>query len=78
MALCDYMLCDVCGGKAFYDADINWDMARCKSLAVLCRECAKTHTIVIRDKRTGACTEPSNKEHYQMGAYWDAQEEPEL
>lgn len=25
MALADYRLCDVCGGKAFYDASLNYD-----------------------------------------------------
>lgn len=25
MALADYRLCDVCGGKAFYDANLNYD-----------------------------------------------------
>lgn len=25
MALSDYRLCDVCGGKAFYDANLNHD-----------------------------------------------------
>ena len=25
MALADYRLCDVCGGKAFYDAGLNYD-----------------------------------------------------
>lgn len=24
MALCDYRLCDVCGGKAFYDANLSY------------------------------------------------------
>lgn len=25
MAASDYRLCDVCGGKAFYDANLNYD-----------------------------------------------------
>lgn len=25
MALADYRLCDVCGGKAFYDANLNYE-----------------------------------------------------
>lgn len=25
MAAADYRLCDVCGGKAFYDANLNYD-----------------------------------------------------
>jgi len=27
MALADYRLCDKCGGKAFYDANLNYDWA---------------------------------------------------
>ena len=26
MALSDYRLCDVCGGKAFYDANLNYHL----------------------------------------------------
>jgi hypothetical protein len=59
MASADYKLCDVCGNKAFYDADISdhryvatydpeearkWDPI---GLAVLCSECNKTHKAVI-------------------------------
>jgi hypothetical protein len=25
MALCDYYLCDECGGKTFYDANVSYD-----------------------------------------------------
>ena len=25
MAMADYRLCDVCGGKVFYDANLNYD-----------------------------------------------------
>jgi hypothetical protein len=28
MALCDYRVCDVCGGKAFYDAELNYNFER--------------------------------------------------
>lgn len=28
MALGDYRLCDVCGGKAFYDANLNYEAGR--------------------------------------------------
>lgn len=28
MAMCDYRLCDVCGGKAFYDANLNYELGR--------------------------------------------------
>ena len=25
MAYCDYRLCDICGNKAFYDANLNYE-----------------------------------------------------
>jgi hypothetical protein len=61
MALADYRLCDVCGGKAFYDANLNYDFSECNEKgeprldylgdwAVLCIDCAKTHEVVIRPK----------------------------
>ena len=28
MAACDYRLCDVCGGKAFYDSNLNYETGR--------------------------------------------------
>lgn len=28
MAVADYRLCDVCGGKAFYDAELRYEDAR--------------------------------------------------
>ena len=57
MAMCDYALCDVCGGKAFYDANIS-DPRYCATydptedadpigIAVLCSECNKTHRTII-------------------------------
>lgn len=60
MALCDYALCDVCGGKAFYDVNITdshyratWDPtedAEPIGIAVLCSECNKTHEAIIRSR----------------------------
>ena len=62
MAAADYRLCDVCGGKAFYDANLNNDfdapaeehirdsnykLDYLGDWAVLCRDCAKTHKCVI-------------------------------
>lgn len=62
MALGDYYLCDVCGGKAFYDANLSYDFDREQApvsygcgmklgyvgdMAVICDECAKTHTVAI-------------------------------
>lgn len=55
MALADYRLCDVCGRKAFYDANLNYDfneypetgLSNLGDWSVLCRDCAKTHTTQI-------------------------------
>lgn len=58
MAMADYALCDVCHGKAFYDANIT-DSRYCATydptedaepigIAVLCSECNKTHELIIR------------------------------
>ena len=62
MAGVDYRRCDVCRGKAFYDADLNYDYDKTDkdgndklgyvgSMKVLCDECSKTHMIVIVDFR---------------------------
>lgn len=61
MALADYRLCDVCGQKVFYDADLNYDYPNTNAKgdikldylgdwAVICEECAKDHECVIRRK----------------------------
>lgn len=55
MALADYRLCDVCGNKAFYDANLNYDvdengvttLDHVGAWAVLCVDCAKTHETVV-------------------------------
>lgn len=51
MALRDYRLCDHCGCKTFYSANLNTDadgnIDGVGSLAVLCEDCAKTHKAVI-------------------------------
>ena len=62
--MADYRLCDLCGAKAFYDANIE-DPRYCATydlnedaepigIAVLCPECNKTHEAVVcpRDKVT--------------------------
>lgn len=66
MAMADYKRCDVCGGKAFYDANITdhryvatYDPQEAKEydpvgIAVLCSECNKTHEAVIRPRAGGA------------------------
>lgn len=60
MAWSDYYLCDKCGNKAFYDANISdcrytgqhdpdeidpdWGVV---DMQVLCPDCANTHKVVI-------------------------------
>lgn len=58
MALEDYYLCDVCDGKTFYDAQLDyretedgpWLPNGAADIAVLCQKCAKTHEVVVREK----------------------------
>ena len=65
MAMADYYLCDVCGGKAFYDANLNYDFDNrdpatgwpkldyVASIAVVCDDCAdKFEAVVIPKKET--------------------------
>ncbi len=60
MAYADYRLCDVCQRKAFYDSVLDYGdydkvgedgnllpEHNTGAWKVLCRECAKTHTITI-------------------------------
>jgi hypothetical protein len=59
MATADYYLCDVCGTKCFYDANLNYDFSKLDpvtrmpkldyvgDMAAICDECAKTHMVVI-------------------------------
>ena len=55
MAYADYRLCEVCQEKAFYDADLSYDfkeypdtgLYNVGAWAVLCRDCIKTHRVVI-------------------------------
>lgn len=59
MALCDYHLCIVCGGKAFYDAHGSEDyLEKCDrgEVMALCDGCGKTHRLVAQP-RNGTSTE---------------------
>lgn len=59
MAMADYKACDLCGAKAFYDADVTdrryvatWDPGVAEGwdpvgIAVLCPDCNKTHEAII-------------------------------
>lgn len=58
MAAADYMHCAICDGKAFYDAEIDWEHQHVAhddagypiSVTALCDECFKTHEIVVRPR----------------------------
>lgn len=58
MALADYYLCDVCEGRTFYDASLDyretpegkWLPEGAADIAALCSNCAKTHEIAVRRK----------------------------
>lgn len=52
MAGADYLSCDVCGCKTIYDAEVNYEYANCRDIAALCKDCEKTHRIVIQIKST--------------------------
>lgn len=69
MASADYKLCDLCGCKAFYDANVEdpryqatWDPRVAKrwepiGIAVLCSECNRTHEAIIRARPTTGDTD---------------------
>ena len=61
MAVSDYYLCDVCGGKCFYDSNLNYDFENRNErgdpkldyvgdMAAICEKCAETHEIVINER----------------------------
>ncbi len=62
MAACDYYLCDICGCETFYDVELygyrgpeninkntghTWPDGDVGGMAVICKDCAKTHRIEI-------------------------------
>lgn len=56
MAMADYAQCDVCGAKAFYDANITDDRYHDPieqggvDIVVICNACTKTHRAVVESK----------------------------
>jgi hypothetical protein len=65
MALADYRRCDKCGNKAFYDADLRYNMKEYPphglyllgDWVVLCTNCAKTFECVIVERHPDTTTE---------------------
>lgn len=64
MAAADYYHCDVCGGKAFYDAHIDWDTTYLAvqdeqplSMRALCAKCFESYEVIVRKREeASACT----------------------
>ena len=52
MALIDYYTCDVCGNKTLYDADIAYRWELVGDMKIICRKCAETHEVMVREKLT--------------------------
>lgn len=63
MAAADYYLCDCCGGKAFYDANLNYDFDQWDNdkqqykldyvgtMKVVCTDCSDKFEAVIVEKK---------------------------
>jgi len=49
MAGADYYRCDVCNGKALYDADMyeRWEDVDVK---IICIKCKATHEVIVQEK----------------------------
>lgn len=65
MAKGDYRCCDICDGKVFYDANLNYETSTTPPFytldylgdwAVICTDCAKTHQCVIIPRSPTAVT----------------------
>lgn len=62
MAAADYYLCDCCGGKAFYDANLNYDydnydevtgaykLDYVGDIKVVCDSCSDKYEVIIVEK----------------------------
>lgn len=73
MAYSDYRLCDVCGDKTFYDADLNYDYESVEKSAtgvileylgqwvVICNSCTSTHDVLLVRRRDGEICTPWTK-----------------
>lgn len=66
MAMADYHLCDNCGAKTFYDANLEgfhnadgdwlygWEGVAGYRAFALCSACSETHEIIIRPRDSDA------------------------
>ena len=69
MAMCDYYLCDECGGKCFYDAAIaEYDDAgryllsgSAVDIAAICEDCAKTHKCIVVPREPADGNQPATE-----------------
>lgn len=64
MAGADYYHCDVCGSKAFYDADLQYDFGKpveygCGSklgyvgdMAAICDACSEKYEVIVKRKES--------------------------
>ncbi len=66
VALTDYWLCDLCGAKTFYSADLEHDGRRhdevmlptgVGDMRAICPKCAKTYKVTVQ-KHARAVTHP--------------------
>lgn len=75
MAMCDYRWCNVCGCKAFYDANLHYEddaplaqneqelpAGPVADMACLCGECLKTHKIAIVPRTSALSDEVATDE----------------
>lgn len=46
----EYMHCCVCGTKAYYDSEVDYEISNTESVWALCRDCAsKPHVLLVGD-----------------------------
>ena len=68
MAYADYYLCDMCGSKAFYDANLNYEdqidgtyhLGHVGDMKVLCVNCSKLYKVTVQAK-TWANNDPDER-----------------
>jgi hypothetical protein len=75
MAMADYYLCDKCGEKCFYDANLNYEypdkagdqlvkdrgfkLDHLGDIAALCLDCSQTHEVIVQEKTIATQQEKS-------------------